>query len=47
MWARTDVRALALDRAEFEEILETEPAVARALLRVLARRLVEAQASRR
>jgi|tagenome__1003787_1003787.scaffolds.fasta_scaffold20984406_4 CRP-like cAMP-binding protein len=47
VWAKTDVRALALDRAEFEEILETEPVVARALLRVLARRLVEAQASRR
>jgi CRP-like cAMP-binding protein len=47
VWAKTDVRALALDRAEFEKILETEPAVARALLRVLARRLVAAQASRR
>ena len=47
VWAKTDVRALALDRAEFEEILETEPAVARALLKVLAGRLVEAQASRR
>jgi CRP/FNR family transcriptional regulator, cyclic AMP receptor protein len=47
VWATSDVRALALDRNEFEEILETEPSVARALLRVLARRLVEAQASRR
>ena len=47
VWATTDVRALALDRNEFEVILETEPSVARALLRVLARRLVEAQASRR
>jgi CRP-like cAMP-binding protein len=47
VWAKTDVKALALDRAEFEDILETEPTVARALLRVLARRLVEAQASRR
>jgi CRP/FNR family transcriptional regulator, cyclic AMP receptor protein len=47
VWAKTEVRALALDRAEFEEILETKPSVARALLRVLARRLVEAQASRR
>src|SRR5689334_5347294 len=47
VWAKTDVKALALDRAEFEDILETEPTVARALLRVLARRLVEAQATRR
>ena len=47
VWAKTDVRALALDRRDFEVILETEPAVARALLGVLARRLVEAQASRR
>ena len=47
VWAKTEVRALALDRAEFEDILETEPTVARALLRVLARRLVEAQATRR
>jgi CRP-like cAMP-binding protein len=47
VWATSDVRALALDRNEFEVILETEPSVARALLRVLARRLVEAQASRR
>lgn len=47
VWAKTDVRALALDRPEFEQILETEPAVARALLGVLARRLVEAQATRR
>jgi CRP-like cAMP-binding protein len=47
VWAKTGVRALALDRADFEQILETQPAVARALLRVLARRLVEAQATRR
>ena len=47
VWAKTDVRALALDRADFEQILETQPAVARALLGVLARRLVEAQATRR
>jgi CRP-like cAMP-binding protein len=45
--AVTPLRALALDRNEFETILNDEPAVARALLRVLARRLVEAQASRR
>lgn len=44
--ALTPLRALALDRIEFETILNDEPAVARALLKVLARRLVEAQASR-
>ncbi len=45
--AVTPLRALALDRNEFETILNDEPAVARALLKVLARRLVEAQATRR
>ena len=45
--AVTELRALALDRNEFETILTDEPAVARALLKVLARRLVAAQASRR
>ena len=45
--ARTSLRALALDRNEFEAILNDEPAVARALLKVLAHRLVEAQSSRR
>ena len=45
--AVTPLRALALDRNEFETILNDEPAVTRALLKVLARRLVEAQASRR
>jgi len=45
--AVTPLRALALDRNEFETILNDEPAVARALLKVLAKRLVEAQASRR
>jgi CRP/FNR family transcriptional regulator, cyclic AMP receptor protein len=46
VWATTPVRCLALDRNEFERVLESEPAVARALLRVLACRLVEAQAHR-
>ena len=45
--ALTPLRALALDRNEFETLLTDEPAVARALLKVLARRLVEAQAQRR
>src|SRR3954465_4437298 len=45
--AVTELRAPALDRHECETILPGEPAVARALLKVLARRLVEAQASRR
>jgi CRP-like cAMP-binding protein len=45
--AVTPLRALALDRNEFETILNDEPVVARALLKVLAKRLVEAQASRR
>jgi CRP/FNR family transcriptional regulator, cyclic AMP receptor protein len=46
VWAKTPVRCLAFDRNEFERLLESEPAVARALLRVLACRLVEAQAHR-
>jgi CRP-like cAMP-binding protein len=46
VWAKTPVRALALDRNEFERVLAEEPAVARSLLRVLACRLVEAQARR-
>jgi CRP-like cAMP-binding protein len=46
VWATTPVRCLALDRNEFEGVLESEPAFARALLRVLACRLVEAQAHR-
>ena len=44
--ATTEVRCLALDRNEFEQVLEAEPAVARSLLRVLACRLVEAQSHR-
>jgi CRP-like cAMP-binding protein len=46
VWAKTPVLALAFDRNEFERILESEPAVARSLLRVLACRLVDAQARR-
>jgi CRP-like cAMP-binding protein len=46
VWAKTPVRALALDRNEFERVLAEEPAVARSLLRVLASRLVEAQSHR-
>jgi CRP-like cAMP-binding protein len=47
VYALTPLRCLALDRAEFETILADEPAVTRALLGVLARRLVEAQSGRR
>ena len=46
VWAKTPVRALAFDRSEFERMLESEPAIARSLLRVLACRLVDAQAKR-
>lgn len=45
--AQTPLRCLAIQRASFEQLLEEEPAVARALLRVLARRLVGTQSSRR
>ena len=37
--AATPVRCLAIDRATFEEPLDEEPALARAMLRVIARRL--------
>ncbi len=37
--AATPVRCLAIDRATFEELLDHEPALARAMLRVIARRL--------
>lgn len=47
VWAKTDVQCLALDRTEFEELLESHPTVARSLLRVLAQRLVDAQSGRR
>ncbi|MBD0348512.1 MAG: Crp/Fnr family transcriptional regulator [Thermoleophilia bacterium] len=45
--ARTPVRCLAIERTAFEGLLQDEPGVARALLRVLASRLIEAQASPR
>ncbi len=45
--AKTPVRCLAIERLTFEKLIENEPAVARALLRVLACRLVEAQSERR
>jgi CRP-like cAMP-binding protein len=37
--AATAVRCLALDRGTFEKLLDTEPAFAKAILRVVARRL--------
>jgi CRP-like cAMP-binding protein len=37
--AATPVRCLALDRGIFEKLLDTEPAFAQAMLRVVARRL--------
>jgi len=37
--ATTSVRCLALDRGTFEKLLDTEPAFAKAILRVVARRL--------
>jgi CRP-like cAMP-binding protein len=37
--AATDVRCLAINRPAFEELLENEPGVARAMLPVVARRL--------
>jgi CRP-like cAMP-binding protein len=37
--ATTPVRCLALDRGTFEKLLDTEPAFAQAMLRVVARRL--------
>jgi CRP-like cAMP-binding protein len=41
--AKTDARLLAIPRETFEFLLETEPAFARALLRELAARLVQAR----
>ena len=41
--ARTDARILAVPRETFEDLLQTEPAFARALLRELAVRLVQAR----
>lgn len=37
--AKTPVRCVAIDRAAFEELLENEPSLALAMLRVTARRL--------
>jgi CRP-like cAMP-binding protein len=41
--ALTDARVLAVPRETFDQLLETEPSFARALLRQLAVRLVEAR----
>jgi CRP-like cAMP-binding protein len=41
--ALTDSRVVAVPRETFDHLLETEPSFARALLRVLAARLVEAR----
>lgn len=39
--AKTQVKALAIGRAEFTKLLESEPKIAISLLRILAGRLVE------
>jgi CRP-like cAMP-binding protein len=41
--AKTDARVLAVPRETFDRLLETEPSFARALLRELAARLVQAR----
>ena len=41
--ARTDARVLAIPREAFDQLLETEPSLARGLLRELAARLVQAR----
>lgn len=41
--ARTDARVLAVPRDTFDRLLDTEPSFARALLRELAARLVQAR----
>jgi CRP/FNR family cyclic AMP-dependent transcriptional regulator len=41
--AKTDVRCLAIGRAEFEQLLEDEPRIALAMLPVVARRLWRAR----
>jgi CRP-like cAMP-binding protein len=41
--AKTDARVLAVPREMFDRLLETEPSFARALLRELAARLVQAR----
>ena len=38
--AKTDVRCLSIDRADFEQLLEDEPRIALAMLPVVARRLL-------
>ena len=37
--AKTDVRCLAIDRTDFEQLLEDEPRISQAMLPVVARRL--------
>ena len=39
--AKTPVRCLAINRLDFEKLLEEEPRIARAMLPVIARRLWE------
>jgi CPA1 family monovalent cation:H+ antiporter len=39
--ARTSVRGYVVDRAGFQKLLETEPKVSIAMLKVLARRLID------
>jgi CRP-like cAMP-binding protein len=41
--AKTDVRCLAIGRSEFEQLLDDEPRIARAMLPVVARRLWRAR----
>ena len=41
VYARTPVRCVAIGRLEFARLLESEPRIALALLRVVARRLAE------
>jgi CRP-like cAMP-binding protein len=45
--AKTPVRCLAIDRAAFEELLQAEPSLALAMLRVIAHRLWDVMRSRR
>ncbi len=44
VYAKTAVRCLAVDRRTFTELLEAEPRIAVPMLRVLARRLMDATA---
>ncbi len=43
--AVTEVSGLAIGRREFEELVDTQPQLARAMLKVLANRLAESQES--